>query len=147
MATNTDLRGLSARQDPRNVSNTMRKTVNFGDVGISTGIAIGPDALPLGAFITDAWVEVVTAFNAGTTNTLTVGTNSPNYNNIVASGDLPGNGTASLSTGVSRVGRGTGRSLAATADTQVFVKYAQTGAAATAGQAVVVIEYEGGWST
>jgi hypothetical protein len=147
MATNVDYRGLSPRQDPRNVPNTLRKTVNFGDAGISTGVLIGPDALPQGAFITGVWVEVVTAFNAGTTNTLTVGTNSPNFNNIVASADLPGNGTASLSTGVTQVTRGLGRSLASAADTQVSIKYAQTGTAATTGQAVVVIEYEGGWST
>lgn len=147
MATNSDLRGLSARQDPRNVTNTLRKTVNFGDVGISTGVAIGPDALPQGAFITGVWVEVVTAFNAVTTNTLTVGTVAAAYNNIVASGDLPGNGTASLGTQVTAVGRGQGRSLASAGDTQVFIRYVQTGTAATTGQAVVVIEYEGGWST
>lgn len=147
MATNVDLRGLSARQDPRNVVNTFRKTVNFGDSGISTGVAIGPDALPSGAFITNVIVEIVTPFNAVTTNTLTVGTNSTSYNNIVSSADLTGNGSSSLGTQVTQVTRGLGRALAASADTQVFVKYAQTGTAATTGQAVIVIEFEGGWST
>lgn len=147
MATNVDYRGLAPRQDPRQVTNTLRRTVNFNDAGISAGILIGPDALPLGAFITGVFVEVVAAFNAGTTNTLTVGTNSTSFNNIVASGDLPGNGTASLGTQVTQVLRGLGRALASAADTQVSIKYAQTGTAATTGQAVVVIEYEGGWST
>ena len=147
MATNVDLRGLSPRQDPRNVTNTMRKTVNFGDAGIGSGVLIGPDALPQGAFITGVWVEIVAAFNAGTTNTLTVGTNSSSFNNIVASADLPGNGGASITTGVTAVGRALGRSLTSAADVQVSIKYVQTGGAATTGQAIVVIEFEGGWST
>ena len=142
MATNVDLRGLSARQDPRNVSNTIRKTVNFNDTGIGTGVLIGPDALPQGAFILGVWVEIVTAFNAVTTNVLTVGTNATSYNNIVNAGDVN-----EAATGVTMVTRGLGRSLAAAADTQVFVMYTQTGTAATTGQAVIVIEFEGGWST
>jgi hypothetical protein len=145
MATNVDLRGLSPRQDPRNVTNTLRRTVNFNDAGISTGVAIGPDALPQGAFITGVFVEVITAFNAGTTNTLTVGTVSTAYNNIVASADLPGNGSSSLTVGTTMVTRGLGRSLANAADVQVFIKYVQTGGAATTGKADVVIEYEGGF--
>jgi hypothetical protein len=143
MATNTDYRGLSARLDHRQLVHTMRKTVNFGDTGIggSAGVLLSSDALPLGAFITNVMVEVVTAFNAGTTNTLTVGTNA-SVNNIVSSADLTGNGSASLSTQVTQVGRGFGRALAAAADTQISVKYVQTGGAATTGQAVIIIEYE-----
>lgn len=142
MTTNVDVRGLSARQDPRNVSNTMRKTVNFNDVGIGTGVLIGPDALPQGAFILGVWVEIVTVFNAVTTNVLTVGTNATSYNNIVNAGDVN-----EAATGVTMVTRGLGRSLTAAADTQVFVMYTQTGTAATTGQAIIVIEFEGGWST
>ena len=144
MGTNTDLRGLSARSLHRQLSHTMRKTVNFGDAGIggSNGVLLSSDALPSGAFITSVWVEVVTAFNAGTTNTLTVGTNAGSINNIVSSADLTGNGSASLGTQVTQVLRGAGRSLASAGDTQVSVKYVQTGAAATTGQAVIVIEYE-----
>ena len=140
MATNVDYRGLSARQDPRNVSNTLRRTVNYSDAGIASGIAIGPDALPLGAFIMGVWVEIVTAFNGGT-DVLTVGTNSTSYNNIVAAVDV--NETA---TGVTQVTRALGRSIAASADVAVFIKYTTAGTATT-GQAVVVIEYEGGWTT
>jgi hypothetical protein len=147
VGTNVDNRGLSARADPRNVPNTMRKVVNFNDAGIGSGVKIGPDALPQGAFITGVWVEVVTAFNANTTNTLTVGTNSASFNNIVSAADLVGNGSASLGAQVTAVGRGLGRSLANAADTNISVMYVQTGTAATTGQAVIVIEYEGGWST
>lgn len=143
MATNTA--GTSARQDPRNVTNTLKLTVNFGDTGISTGIAMA-NFLPQGAFITNVMVEIVTAFNAATTNTLTVGTNSTAYNNLMSSADGAGNGSASLGTQVIVPTRGFGRSITAAADIQPFVKYAQTGTAATTGQAIVVIEYEGGFS-
>ncbi len=136
--------GTAARQDPRQVTNTLKLTVNFGDTGISTGIGFS-NFLPQSAFITGVWVEVVTAFNAATTNTLTVGTVSTAYNNIVATADLAGNGTASIATGVTQVTRGLGRSLTAAADIQPFVKYVQTGTAATTGQAIVVIEFEGGF--
>jgi hypothetical protein len=120
----------------------MRKTVNWNDVGIGTGVVFGPDALPQGAFILGVWVEIVTAFNAGTTNVLTVGTNATSYNNIVNAGDVN-----EAATGVTVVTRGWGRSLTAAADVDVFVMYTQTGGAATTGQAVIVIEFEGGWST
>lgn len=145
MATNTAPARPQSRRNPRQVTNTLKKTVNFGDTGISTGVSFD-ESLPQSAFITQVDVEIVTAFNAGTTNTLTVGTVSTAYNNIVASGDIPGNASSSLSTGVTEVTRGKGRSLTAAAEVTPFIKYVQTGAAATTGQAVIVIQYEGGWS-
>lgn len=139
MATNTASAFPPTRRNPRQVTNTLKKTINFGDANIATGVAFD-ESLPMGAFITGVWVEIVTAFNAATTNVLTVGTNTTTDNNIVAAADVnPG------ATGVTQVTRGLGRSLAAAADKPVFAKYTQTGAAATTGQAVVVIEYEGGW--
>lgn len=137
----TNVAGTPARQDPRQVTNTLKKTVNYNDPGIGSGVAFA-NWLPKGAFITSVQTEVVTAFNAGTTNVLTVGTNATSYNNIVSSSDVT-EGTPGVysSTG------GLGRSLANSADAQVFAMFAQTGTAATAGQAVIVITYEGGWSS
>jgi hypothetical protein len=139
MATNTAPARPQARRSPRQVTNTLKKTINFGDANIATGVAFD-ESLPLGAFIISVTVEIVTAFNAGTTNVLTIGTVAANYNNIVASGDVN-----SATVVVAQPTRGLGRSLAAAAETPVFGKYTQTGTAATTGQAVVVIEYEGGW--
>ena len=110
----------------------IRKTVNFNDAGISAGVVIG--ALPKGAQIIDVVANVVTAFNAGTTNVLTVGTNASSYDDIAGSGDI----NEASATG-QRVTTGLG--LEFSADTDVYVMYAQTGAAATAGQAVIVIAY------
>lgn len=140
MATDTTPVSPQSRRNPRQVVNTLKKTVNYNDSGISTGIAFD-ESLPLGAFIMSVQVEVVTAFNAATTNVLTVGTNSTSYNNIVSAADVD-----EASTGVTDVTRGRGRSIAAAAEKAVFVKYTQSGTAATAGQAVIVITYEGGWS-
>lgn len=133
--------GTNARQDPRQVVNTLKKTVNFNDPGIATGVAFD-NYLPQNAFIENVLVEVVAAFNAGTTNVLTVGTNSATYNNIVAAGDVN-----EAATGVYQVPRSFGRSLTASADVLPYAMYTQTGAAATTGQAIIVIFYEGGWTT
>lgn len=141
MTTNTTPVFPPARRDPRQVVNTLKMTVNFNDAGIGSGVAFA-NSLPQGAFITRVLVEIVTAFNAGTNNFLTVGTNATSYNNIATTGD-----TASTVTGVKEATRGWGRSLTASAEVAVFAMYVQSGTAATTGQAVIVIEYEGGWSS
>ena len=134
--------GTNARQDPRQVVNTLKKTVNFNDTGIAAGVAMD-NYLPQNAFILRVLVEVVTAFNAVTTNVLTVGTvNTPPYNNIVAAADVN-----EAVVGVYDVTRALGRSLTAAGDVLPLVQYTQTGTAATTGQAIIVIEYEGGWVT
>ena len=141
MATNTTPAFPQSRRDPRQVPNTLKMIMNWNDAGVTTGEAF-PFSLPQSAFITDVKVEVVTAFNAATTNTLTVGTNSSSYNNIVATADVNLGAT-----GVTSVSRGWGRSIANAADTTPFVTYTQTGTSATTGQAIIVITYEGGWSS
>lgn len=133
--------GTNARQDPRQVVNTLKKTVNYNDPGIAAGVAFD-NYLPQNAFIENVLVEVVAAFNAVTTNVLTVGTVGPNYTNIVAAADL-NEGV----TGVTQVTRALGRSLTAAGDALPYAQYTQTGTAASAGQAIIVIFYEGGWGT
>lgn len=143
MTTNTTPAFPPARQDPRQVVNTLKRTLNFNDPDIA--LASFANSLPQGAFITRVAVEIVTAFNAGTTNPITVGTNNPIANNLIAAGDntpgtpgvyfIAGSGTTKL-----------GRAFAAAADAPVYATYIPTGTAPTTGQAVIVIEYEGGAS-
>lgn len=133
MATGTA--GDNGRQQPRQVINTWRKQVNYNDAGIANGVY--GFTLPLGAFITSVLVEIVTIFNAATTNVLTVGANAT-FDDIVAAADVNEAAVA-----VTSVTRALGRSIAATAAKDVYVKYTQTGTAATAGQAEIVIMYEG----
>ena len=133
MVTNTP--GSSARQNSTQQVHYLRFAVNYNDSGIANGV--GKQWLPKGAVITGTSVYVGAAFNAATTNVLTVGTNVSAYDNIVATGDV-NEANATLTQNIVPSGAALGP-LAA--DAQVFVKYVQTGAAATAGSAVVVIHY------
>lgn len=138
----TGVLGVAARQDARQVVNTLKKTVNFNDPGIAAGVGFD-NYLPQNAFISRVLVEVVVAFNAVTTNVLTAGTvNAPPYQNIVAAADVN-----EAVVGVYDVTRALGRSLTASADVLPVAQYTQTGTAATTGQAIFLIEYEGGWVT
>jgi len=110
----------------------LRKTVDFNTTGVATGVLMG--TLPAGAQIIDCVVNVVTAFNAGSTNVLTVGTNSTDFNNIMGSSDIT-EGTP----GGYRALTGAGVEFAADAD--VYIKYTQSGTTADTGQAVVVVAY------
>src|SRR6516162_1347059 len=135
----TGVLGTAARQDPRQVSNTMKKTVNWNDAATGVGVPFA-NYLPQGAFIIGCWVEVVTLFN-GTTPTLTAGTNSPSYNNIVAAADVTWTAAA-----VTAVPRPLGRSLTAAGDVLPYATWNATGSP-TQGQANFVLEFEGGWSS
>lgn len=132
MATGTA--GDQARFQSRQVVNTYRKQVNWNDPGIASGV-VGV-VLPQGAFILNVMIEIVVAFNAATTNVLTAGVNA-GANNVIAAGDVD-----ETVLGVTQVTRGFGRALAAAADVSLSFKYTQTGAAASAGQAEIVVEYE-----
>jgi hypothetical protein len=83
-------------------------------------------------------VHVGTAFNAGTTNVLTVGTNASAYNNIMLAADADETAAGAITNAIKPSGTALGP-LAA--DARVFVMYTQTGTAATAGSAIVLIHY------
>lgn len=141
MSTGTAATIPAPRQANRQVLNSLKKTVNYNDVGIATGVAFDA-SLPLGCFITQVLCEIVVAFNAGTTNVLTAGTNSATFNNLIAAADVTEGSAA-----VTAVATGLGRSICASADKTPYAMYAQTGTPATTGQAVIVIVYEGGWAS
>ena len=109
----------------------LRKTVNWNDANIATGVLMG--TLPNGAQIVDIAVNVVTAFNAGTTNNLLLGT-AAGGNQIATTGD-----TAAGAAGFKRATTGGALSLAA--DTDVYATYTQTGTVASAGKANIIIAY------
>ncbi len=138
MATNTSPIFPPVRRDARQVPNTLKRTLNYNDPDIAKFSFA--NSLPGGAFIISVQAYVVTAFNAGTTNPLTLGTNSTTYNNFLASGDVTP-GTPGYYTNA----RGLGLLPADVADIALFGTYIPTGTAPTAGQVVFVITYEGGW--
>jgi hypothetical protein len=115
-----------ARQTQLQVIHDLRKSVNFNDANIGSGVVMG--TLPKGAIITAVIVQCDTAFNAGTTNALQVGT--------AGGGTQVANDAATSGTRAATV-----PNLVLSADQDIFVTYAQTGTAATAGHANIVIAY------
>ncbi len=136
----TGTAGTAARQDPRQVINTLKKTVNWNDNASGVAAAFA-NYLPRGAYITRVLIEVVTTFN-GTTPSLVVGTVGAAYNNMIAAADVN-----LAAAGVYDATRSLGRSLANAADVLPYALYSNAGGAPSQGQAVIVIEYEGGWDT
>jgi hypothetical protein len=104
----------------------LRKRVNYNDTLIATGVVFG--TLPSGAVLVSQNVRCSTAFNAGTTNALNIGTTA---------------GGTQLFTDAATAGARspTIANLTFAADTDLYIQYAQTGGAATAGVADIVIGY------
>jgi len=125
--------GSTARQNKIQLVHYLRFTVNYNDVNVANGNT--KQWLPAGAIIIGTDVQVVTAFNAGTTNTLSVGTVGDTGTDIINAQSVS---AAGLTQNVAPTGAALGP-LAA--DKQVVASYAQTGTAATAGQAIVIVKY------
>lgn len=120
-----------------------RVTVNFNDPRIASGVWFG--TIPANSFITAIDAYVTTAFNAGTTNAVTVGTTAASANEVVASGitvATPGiyhlTSAAGLGTPVTA---NVANQTALNGNVPLFVKYAQTGTAATTGAVTIVIQF------
>jgi len=125
--------GSTARQNKIQLVHYLRFTVNYNDVNVANGN--NKQWLPAGAVIIGTDVQVVTAFNAGTTNTLSVGTVGDTGTDIINAQSVS---AAGLTQNVAPTGAALGP-LAA--DKQVVASYAQTGTVATAGQAIVIVKY------
>lgn len=137
----TNQPGSTARQDPRNVSNVIRYRFNWNDPGIQAGVQVG--VLPQNAFITMNMIEIVTIFNSGTLNDITVGTVGAAFNNMRVAGDTTAGtlGVYQPALAANKFGRG----LTQAGDTAVFLKYAPTGTLPTTGIGEFVLEFEGGF--
>ena len=106
-------------------------------VAFSNATAVTIATIPAGAQIQNVHIDVTTAFNAATTNTVTVGTSS-SAAAYVASTSVGSAGRASVaSTGVYSAWANTG-----TSDLSATITYSQTGTAASAGAARVTIVYK-----
>ncbi len=122
------------RQYSQQVLHYIRKTVNWNDTGIGSGVKIG--TLPSGAMVTRTDVYIPTAFNASSSNSLSLGTSGTTTEllavaTVVASATGYKNGQPNASPFLGAIA----------SDQDVYALYAQTGTAATAGQAVFTIQY------
>ncbi len=80
-------------------------------------------------------VVVETAFNAGTSNTLVVGTSADDDGFAANAGTVPG------TPGFKPNLQGALSGIPLAANTVCFVKFSQTGTAATAGKATVIVKF------
>lgn len=133
MPTNTA--GSTARNDYSQDVQTLRFTVRYNDAGIATGNA--KQVLPAGAIVLGSFVQVTTAFNAATTNVLSIGTEASTYTNLVTTAQSVA-GTTGLKANLAPTGAAL---VPLAADSTVYALYTQSGTAATAGVANVVITY------
>ena len=131
MATNTP--GTTARKNVEQQVGYLRFPVNWND---APGINM-KQWLPAGAVLIGTDVQIVTPFNAATTNVLSVGYEATTAANIVTSAQAVA-GTAGLKQNLPPNGVAL---LPLAADVQVGALYTQTGGAATAGQAIVIVKY------
>lgn len=107
-----------------------------GTVAYSNGSAVTIGTIPANAQIVNINIDVTTAFDAGSTNTMTVG-KSGSAAAFVASTSVGSAGRASVATtGVYSAWADVGSS-----EVPVTATYGQTGTAATAGAARVTIVY------
>lgn len=88
--------------------------------------------LPIGAVVTRVWAEVLTAFNAATTNVLSVGITGTQEKYLAA---------ADINEAAAGASAAKGPFAAEAAAVTVKAFYSQTGAAATTGKARIFVEY------
>tara|TARA_R110000822_G_C15336083_1_gene495266 strand:+ start:7042 stop:7425 length:384 start_codon:yes stop_codon:yes gene_type:complete len=119
----------NARDYQKQMIHYLRKTVVFGDDGVAKTVG----EIPAGALILKALsgVAVQTVFNAGTTNTLNIGTSADDnlYATLLALGAL------------AFVPCDEAVGFRVDADTTITATVVLTGTAATTGEAEVVIAY------
>jgi hypothetical protein len=123
----------NARQFHTQQTHYLRLPFAWNTTNVASGVKVG--TLPAGARVLRQTTYIETAFNAGSTNTVSIGY-SAGGTDILNAG--PAGSQAMLTTAVP-IAANSGVNLSA--DTDVFVTYAQTGGAASAGAGTVVIEY------
>jgi hypothetical protein len=123
--------GVAARSTVTHQVPYMRASVAFNTFLIGTAGKVPLGTLPAGAIVTHAIVKVTAAFNAATTNVLTVGT-ADDDDAVLGAADFD---ETVAGTTLTFAAAGYKVSVA----TPLFIKYAQTGTAATTGAADIIL--------
>lgn len=120
----------------------IRRRVTFSQSGIGTGTGVPIGALEKGSIPLRAYVIINTAFNAATTNVLTLGNqaNSGAGQSLVID-SLVTSANAAAGTPGMKAGSGVALGTELPADTPFYALFTQTGTAATAGDATFVVEF------
>lgn len=114
------------------VVSTQTNVVNFGANNSTTSLF----TIPAGSQILFIHIDVTTAFNAGTTNTIEIGTSS-SAAQFVSPTSVASAGRESIAT----TGNYANWTNVGTSDVTLVATYNQTGTAATAGSAQVTVIY------
>jgi hypothetical protein len=133
----------------------IRATINYNDSNISAGVWFA--SIPANAYVLSIDAYVSTAFNAASTNLLSIGATKTGTDFVATSG---ANASVTLgSTGITHLTAAAGLATVATGNTSlqsgysstgtgpvpayvpIFARYTQTGTAATAGAVTIVITY------
>lgn len=111
-------------------SSLITLAVNFNTAGVAAGVKkVTVMASPAKPVLIEIFGEVLTPFNAATTNVLTAGTDATA--NQLLDANAFAEGAAGFTTTTTR--------MRVTANTDIFVKYTQSGTAATTGSALVYV--------
>jgi hypothetical protein len=116
-----------------NIASLLHFAVNFNDAGIAAGVKkFTVAATAANPVLIEAFAEIETAFNAGTTNDLVLGSDAAQTIPIIATSSVTEGTIGFYPTTADRRYR-------AVAPFDIFVKYSQTGTAATAGKAHIYV--------
>lgn len=130
-----------------------RISVSFNSINgqpcvlVSNSCTVKVGALPYNAYVIRATQQIITNFNSQTTDTIALGVSSANANELVAAQSVHTGAGNQSSLTVASAGSGiqvTGNGVAQTGTdggVDLYVKYAQTGTAPTAGQAIIILEF------
>jgi hypothetical protein len=124
---------VAARQLHTQQEHYFRASVTYATVGIGTAGTVPLGTLPAGAIVTSCIVKVTEAFNAATTNVLTVGT-AADDDAVMVAGDV---NEAAIGTTIAVAPVG----YTVTVSTPLYITYTQTGTAATAGAATIILGF------
>jgi len=130
---------FSARLNTTQQVHYYRLVVNFNDPGIAAGVKFG--RLPANTYILSIDAHVKTVFNAATTNVLTMGTSTTATEIFDAATANASINEASATVQHLTAAAGLGTAVTASGEVDLYVKYTQSGTAATTGQAVIVVAY------
>ena len=124
----------TAREYHTSQTHYIRRKVDYNSAASGTQLEIG--TVPANAQVLRTVISVTAAFNAGTTNVLIVGTTGDDDALVAAAG------VDETAVAVTSVAPATlAGVLSTSAATPIFAKYTQTGTAASAGSAIITVEY------
>ncbi len=134
MATNTAPLSPAAREYHTGQIHYLRKTVNFNTVVSGSSVIVG--TVPASSAIVRVAAAITTPFNADSTNTISIGTVASSVSLLNAANATSAGIVIStlISTAASAV-------IFPTTEQIITARFGQTGAVASAGSAVVIVEY------